>query len=102
MSRSNNSSSKSSSSSSEDDYALLPSDAVSHHYRPSSIREKFSQGDVIGCYLDLSSGVVGYSKNGVYLGEAFELESSARKSAYFPAIVLKQSQVEWEGYACWR
>jgi len=48
---------------------------------------------VIGCYLDFSRGVVGFSKNGIYLGDAYCLETFAKQSAYFPAIVLKQAQV---------
>ena len=56
-------------------------------------RESFGQGDVIGCFLDMDKGVVGFSKNGTYLGEAFRLEGGANKKAYFPAVVLKQGRV---------
>lgn len=61
--------------------------------RPNACRESFGQGDVIGCFLDLSKGVVGFSKNGKYLGDAFQLDSAAAAGALFPAVVLKQARV---------
>ncbi len=36
---------------------------VVYHYST----QAFGKGDTIGCYLDMDSGVVGYSKNGVCL-----------------------------------
>ena len=57
-------------------------------------RESFGQGDVIGCFIDMDKGVVGFSKNGTYLGEAFKLEEG-NKHAYFPAVVLKQGRVSF-------
>jgi hypothetical protein len=58
--------------------------------------EAFTEGDVIGCFLDLDNGVVGFSKNGAYLGEAFRFDvggAGRQKQAYFPAIALKQATV---------
>lgn len=57
--------------------------------------ESFGQGDVIGCFLDLEKGVVGFSKNGKYLGDAFVLEGDLKgQEAWFPAVVLKQARMK--------
>lgn len=54
-----------------------------------SYGESFGFNDTIGCYLDLDSGEVAFSKNGKYLGQAFKLSDSARSRAFYPAVVLK-------------
>lgn len=36
---------------------------------------------MIGCFLDLDNGVVGFSKNGNYLGEAFRFETGGGAGA---------------------
>ena len=57
--------------------------------------ESFGQGDVVGCFLDLEKGVVGFSKNGKYLGDAFSLlEGDLKQQAWFPAVVLKQARMK--------
>ena len=64
------------------------------HTHPCRIhRESFGQGDVIGCFLDLGKGVVGFSKNGKYLGDAFALDPAMAAGALFPSVVLKQARV---------
>ncbi|GAB5031371.1 atp-dependent rna helicase ddx1 [Nannochloropsis oceanica] len=56
--------------------------------------ESFGQGDVIGCFLDLEKGVLGFSKNGKYLGDAFVLEGELKgQEAWFPAVALKQARM---------
>jgi ATP-dependent RNA helicase DDX1 len=47
--------------------------------------------DVIGCYLDLGSGEIKFSKNGVDLDKAFTIPQQLKSSAFFPAVVLKVS-----------
>lgn len=47
--------------------------------------------DVIGCFLDLDSMIVKFSKNGKDLGNAFIIPAALRDSAFFPAVVLKVS-----------
>lgn len=47
--------------------------------------------DVIGCFLDLDSMMIKFSKNGNDLGNAFTIPAGLRDSAFFPAVVLKVS-----------
>ncbi len=61
-------------------------------------RESFGQGDVVGCFLDVAKGMVGFSKNGRYLGDAFTLDPPAAAAALFPALVLKQGRVRIGGF----
>ena len=63
------------------------------HTHHNAHRESFGQGDVIGCFLDLAKGVVGFSKNGKPLDDAFALDPAVAASALFPAVVLKQARV---------
>lgn len=49
--------------------------------------------DVIGCYLDLDSGEIKFSKNGVDLGKAFTIPQQLKSSAFYPAVVLKVSEM---------
>jgi ATP-dependent RNA helicase DDX1 len=45
--------------------------------------------DVIGCFLDLGSGEIKFSKNGVDLGKAFAVPQQVKSATLFPAVVLK-------------
>jgi ATP-dependent RNA helicase DDX1 len=53
--------------------------------------EKYSDGDVIMCYVDRSAGGEGvsYSRNGKDLGKAFDLPEQMSKAVLFPALVFK-------------
>uniref|UniRef100_A0A0K8RGX3 Putative dead asp-glu-ala-asp box polypeptide 1 n=1 Tax=Ixodes ricinus TaxID=34613 RepID=A0A0K8RGX3_IXORI len=51
--------------------------------------------DVIGCYLDLDAGTIKFSKNGVDLGEAFQIPQNLKRSPFFPAVVLKNAEMEF-------
>ena len=51
--------------------------------------QSFGLGDLIGCYIDLSSGEISYSKNGADLGRAFIVPQQLRGEAFYPAVVLK-------------
>ncbi|XP_077297561.1 ATP-dependent RNA helicase Ddx1 [Arctopsyche grandis] len=55
--------------------------------------EPFGMHDVIGCLLNLNSGEIKYTKNGVDLGTAFALSPQQRANAYFPALVLKNAEM---------
>jgi ATP-dependent RNA helicase DDX1 len=56
--------------------------------------------DVIGCYLDLSSGEIKFSKNGVDLGKAFIIPQQVKSATLFPAVVLKVSKTTRILYIC--
>ena len=59
--------------------------------------EPFSAGDVIGCFLCMPSGgkagSVSFSKNGSWLGQAFEVPVSV-KGPLFPAVSMKNAQLQ--------
>ena len=57
--------------------------------------EAFGKGDVIGCYLDLDNMEIAYTKNGVDLGLAFEINRNFRNKPFFPAVVLKNAEMSF-------
>lgn len=63
----------------------------SHAKQFDNYGESFGMHDVIGCFLDLDSLQVKFSKNGRDLGVAFTIPAALRQSAFFPAVVLKVS-----------
>lgn len=57
--------------------------------------EKYGNGDVIGCALDLDESTnICFFKNGKALGEAFKLPESMVGTVLFPAVVLKGCGIE--------
>ena len=57
--------------------------------------EKFSEGDVVGVYLDLDAepATISYAKNGVDLGTCFEFEkSSLGEQALYPHVLSKNCE----------
>jgi ATP-dependent RNA helicase DDX1 len=57
--------------------------------------EAFGMNDVIGCFLDLGSGEIKFSKNGVDLGKAFTLPQQVKSATLFPAVVLKNAEMSF-------
>lgn len=57
--------------------------------------EAYGKGDAIGCYLDLDAGVVGFSKNGVYLDDAYEVSQDMLGKTFYPAVVLKNAEMQF-------
>uniref|UniRef100_A0A023GNS0 ATP-dependent RNA helicase n=1 Tax=Amblyomma triste TaxID=251400 RepID=A0A023GNS0_AMBTT len=57
--------------------------------------EKFGMHDVIGCYLDLDNGSVKFSKNGNVFGEAFRIPANLTRCPMFPAVVLKNAEMQF-------
>lgn len=57
----------------------------------------FTEGDVIGCYLDFESEekTISYTKNGEDLGTAFTLsEEDLQDKVFFPHVVLKNTECQ--------
>jgi ATP-dependent RNA helicase DDX1 len=54
---------------------------------------KFQNGDAIGCYIDLVKREVSYSRNGTHLGKAFDIPQEMVGSVFFPAVLLKNSEL---------
>ncbi|KAG8251426.1 ATP-dependent RNA helicase ddx1 [Homalodisca vitripennis] len=67
----------------------------SHAKQFDNYGEPFGMHDVIGCYLDLDSMQIKYSKNGNDLGVAFTIPASLRDVAFFPAVVLKNAEISF-------
>ena len=55
----------------------------------------FGKGDVIGCYLDLDNMEISYTKNGTDLGLAFAINRNQYKDAFFPSVVLKNAEMQF-------
>jgi len=69
----------------------------SHMRKFDSYGEPFTAGDVIGCFLQMPAagkqGAVSFSKNGKWLGHAFDVPASM-KGPLFPAISMKNAQLQ--------
>lgn len=55
----------------------------------------FGKGDIIGCYLDLENMEISYTKNGTDLGLAFAINRNQYKDAFYPAVVLKNAEMQF-------
>ncbi|KAK3506698.1 hypothetical protein QTP70_015545, partial [Hemibagrus guttatus] len=67
----------------------------SHNKQFDSYGEEFTMHDTIGCYLDLESGHMSFSKNGNDLGLAFEIPQNVRKQPFFASCVLKNAELKF-------
>lgn len=57
--------------------------------------EAFGMNDVIGCMLDIGRGEISYSKNGKNLGVAFRIQDQMKNETFYPAVVLKNAEMEF-------
>ncbi|XP_017072385.1 ATP-dependent RNA helicase Ddx1 [Drosophila eugracilis] len=57
--------------------------------------EAFGKADVIGCLLDMQRLEVSFSKNGQNLGVAFRLPDNLAKETFYPAVVLKNAEMQF-------
>ncbi|KAI3416068.1 ATP-dependent RNA helicase ddx1 [Globodera pallida] len=55
--------------------------------------QSFTLGDIIGCFLDLESGRVHFSKNGADFPMAFALKQQQIQQGLFPAVVIKNARI---------
>ena len=53
----------------------------------------YSEGDCVGCYLDLAANTIGFTHNGADMGPAFDLPAHLKGKGFYPAICLKCSVV---------
>jgi len=50
----------------------------------------FTQGDVIGCIIDIDQGSISYTKNGQFMGVAFDnIPPTAKETGIFPHLLMK-------------
>ncbi|KAJ8302960.1 hypothetical protein KUTeg_019356 [Tegillarca granosa] len=55
----------------------------------------YGMNDVVGCYLDLDSGVISWSLNGIDLGKGFDIPQHLRTERFFAAVVLKNAEMNF-------
>jgi ATP-dependent RNA helicase DDX1 len=65
----------------------------SHARQFDTYGEEYSKGDVIGCLLDATDGVITFSKNGTIFEPAFQLPQYLRGQVLYPAICLKNAEM---------
>lgn len=67
----------------------------SHRRKFEDYGERFGIHDVIGCWIDLDSKQLGFTKNGIDLGKAFDIPKSLWHVPLFPAVSLKNAQIQF-------
>lgn len=67
----------------------------SHNRQFDDYGESFGKNDVITCILDLSSSQIKFMKNGVDLGIAFRINDNLRNETFYPAVVLKNAEIQF-------
>ncbi|KAM7533003.1 hypothetical protein Aperf_G00000120134 [Anoplocephala perfoliata] len=65
----------------------------SHNRQFDDYGESFCLNDVIGCYLDLDSRTIYWSKNGKRFPKAFDLPQNQVSAGFFPSICLKNAEI---------
>lgn len=67
----------------------------SHNKQFDPYGEEFGMHDVIGCCLDLQNYEVRFTKNDKDLGVAFSIPNNLRNSTFYPAVVLKNAEMQF-------
>lgn len=67
----------------------------SHRKKFEDYGEKFGVNDVIGCWIDLDAKCLGFTKNGIDLGKAFDIPKALWDVPLFPAVSLKNAQIQF-------
>jgi len=56
--------------------------------------ESFTLNDVIGCFIELDSGTIHFSKNGKEFPIAYQIPEKLKNTAFFPSLLLKGAALE--------
>lgn len=67
----------------------------SHNRKFEDYGETFGLNDVIGCWIDMDDKCIGFTKNGISLGKAFDIPKKLYETSFFPAVTLKNAQVQF-------
>lgn len=67
----------------------------SHNRQFDDYGEAFGKNDIITCLLDLERSEVSFLKNGANLGVAFRINDNLRNETFYPAVVLKNAEIEF-------
>lgn len=57
--------------------------------------QAYGMNDVVGCNLDLDSGIISWSLNGIDLGKGFDIHQHLRTERFFAAVVLKNAEMNF-------
>ncbi|GAA30140.2 ATP-dependent RNA helicase DDX1 [Clonorchis sinensis] len=68
---------------------------MSHCRQFDSYGESFGKGDCIGCFLDLNTGTISWSKNGKLFGKAYDVPAPLRSAGLFPSVCLKNAEIRF-------
>mmetsp|Transcript_46707 Transcript_46707/g.99918 ORF Transcript_46707/g.99918 Transcript_46707/m.99918 type:complete len:497 (-) Transcript_46707:303-1793(-) len=67
----------------------------SHNNQFADYGGAFTQGDVIGCIVDIDQGSISFTKNGIFMGVAFDnVPPTATETGLFPHLLLKNVKVK--------
>lgn len=61
--------------------------------------QPYGVNDIISCYIDFDSKHIFFSKNGLFLGKAFDLQET--NCAFFPHVTIKNMKVQ-VNFGCYR
>lgn len=67
----------------------------SHNKQFDDYGEAFGINDVIGCLLDIPKSEISFTKNGKNLGVAFRIQDQMKNEAFYPAVVLKNAEMQF-------
>ncbi len=67
----------------------------SHGKKFEDYGERFGMNDVIGCWIDLESKCLGFTKNGIDLGKAYDIPKALWQVPLFPSVSLKNAQIQF-------
>ncbi|KAJ8923936.1 hypothetical protein NQ315_006712 [Exocentrus adspersus] len=74
---------------------LVEQEKKSNNKQFDNYGEAFGKCDVITCLLDGDNGEINFFKNGVDLGKAFTVDKNLIRNGMFPAVVLKNAEMEF-------
>lgn len=57
--------------------------------------KSYGKDDVIGCFIDLDSMKIKWSKNGKVFESAYDIQSGLRNYAFFPAVCMKNAEIRF-------
>ena len=57
--------------------------------------EAYGKDDTIGCWIDLDSMTIKWSKNGKDFGMAYQMSPNLKDSAFFPAVCMKNAEIKF-------
>ena len=57
--------------------------------------KSYGKDDIIGCFIDLDSLKIKWSKNGKVFDNAYDIQSGLKNYAFFPAVCMKNAEIKF-------